>query len=418
MRNYLKLPLFAVMAIALISTFAIGCGDGTSNPTSTPSATIDANKSVYKIGAIVATTGPYKNLGLPEERTINMMVEDINNNGGINGHRLEIIVSNDASDSTTAKTLAQRYIDTDLVLAIIGPSTTGSSIGVADVVEIEEVPLISMCGATQIVTPVQNRSWSFKTPPDEYQVLDMLFPYMISQDISKLALIHSSSGWGMAGKAAVQIEAAKFNVSLVDVQQYGATDVTMQAQLNHIKGTDAQAIICWDTDEGSAYVASDMALLNIDLPFFCSHGIANKGYMDVGGDAADGTIIVAGKILIANEVADDDPQKDILMQCKADYEAIYGEGTANTFGGHAVDAINLLLPVLEDLDESLDLTDADDLAQARADIRDGIEQTTNYAGTGGVYTMSSADHLGLGEDLESFLVLIEVVDGQWTWLKD
>jgi len=427
MRKYFKSSLFVLMAIALVSMCAIGCGSkeekATPTPTATailtPTPTATAATETYKIGAIVALTGTYANLGIPEGNTIDMFVDQINANGGINGHPLEVIVYDDGGVASTAATLANRLLEQDNVLAIIGPTTTGSSIGVADFAEVNEIPLISMCGAISIVTPVENRSWSFKTPPSEYQVLDMLFPYIVSQNISKIALIHSTSGWGMAGKAACTAEAAKFNLSIVDTQSYAPEDVTMQSQLTHIQGTDAQAVMCWDTEKGSALVAMDMKTLGIDLPFFCSHGIANKGYMDQAGDAADGTVIAAGKILIANEVEEDDPQKDVLTQYKADYEAIYGEGTANTFGGHALDALNILVPVLENLDENLDLTQSDDLALARADIRDGIEQTTNYAGTGGIYTMSPTDHLGIQTNTSyGFIVLIKVLDGQWTWLKE
>ena len=416
MRKYLKLSMFLFLAVLIVSIGCIGCGSSNNNatPTATPSATIDSTKATYKVGAIVALTGTYANLGIPEGNTINMFVDKLNAAGGINGHRLEVITYDDAGSAQTAATLATRLLEQDNVLAIIGPTTTGSSIGVADFAGLNKIPLISMCGAIQIVSPAENRTWAFKTPPSEYQVLDMLFPYIVSKNISKIALIHSTSGWGMAGKTACIAEAAKFNLSIVDTQSYGPDDVTMQSQLTHIQGTDAQAIMSWDTEKGSALVAMDMKTLGINLPFFCSHGIANKGYMDLAGSAADGTVIAAGKILIANEVSASDPQKAILMKYKAEYEAIYGNGTANTFGGHAYDALNILVPILASMNESL----TSNISQARAYIRDGIEKTTNYAGTGGVYTMSPADHLGIQTNTSyGFIVLIKVVNGQWTWLK-
>lgn len=412
MRKYLKLSMFLFLAALIVSISCIGCGGGNDDGVKGPSATIDPTKATYKIGAIVATTGTYANLGIPEDNTIKMFVDNINAAGGINGHRLEVKVYDDGGVAQTAATRANTLFEEN-VLAIIGPTTTGSSLGVADFAGANKIPLISMCGAIGIVSPVENRSWSFKTPPSEFQVLDMLFPYIKSQNFSKIALIHSDSGWGMAGKAACIAEAAKFNLSIVDTQVYGANDVTMQSQLIHIQGTDAQAIMCWDTEKGSALVAMDMKTLGIKLPFFCSHGIANKGFMDTAGAAADGTIIAAGKILIADEVAANDPQKAVLMKYKTDYEAIYGNGTANTFGGHAYDALNILVPILASMNESLNVS------QARAYIRDSIEtKTINLPGTGGVYTMSPANHLGIQENTSyGFIVLIKVVNGKWTWLK-
>ena len=60
------------------------------------------------------------------------------------------------------------------------------------------------------------------------------------------------------------------------------------------------------------------------------------------------------------------------------------------------------------MDEGLTIT------EARAEIRDGLEGITDFAGTGGVFTMSPTDHLGMAP---GSLAMIEIVDGEWTWLK-
>ena len=109
-----------------------------------------------------------------------------------------------------------------------------------------------------------------------------------------------------------------------------------------------------------------------------------------------------------DEVPADDPQKDVLVSYKEDYESIHGEGTINTFGGHAYDALSMVVMALEEIDEDLD-TD-----EARAAVRDELEKIKNFAGTGGVFTMSPTDHLGMAP---GSLGMIEIVDGKWTSLK-
>ena len=100
--------------------------------------------------------------------------------------------------------------------------------------------------------------------------------------------------------------------------------------------------------------------------------------------------------------------KDVLIKYRADFEAIYGEGTTNTFGGHAYDALNMVVMALEKMGKGLDT------AEARAVIRDEIEKITGFAGTGGVFNMSAQDHLGMAP---GSLAMIEIVDGEWAWLK-
>ncbi len=63
---------------------------------------------------------------------------------------------------------------------------------------------------------------------------------------------------------------------------------------------------------------------------------------------------------------------------------------------------------MEEIEEGMDK------AEARQAIRDQIEQISDFAGTGGVFTMSSTDHLGMAP---GSLALIEIKDGEWTWLQ-
>ena len=110
-----------------------------------------------------------------------------------------------------------------------------------------------------------------------------------------------------------------------------------------------------------------------------------------------------------DDVPDSDPQKDVLTNYRDDYEDIYGEGTVNTFGGHAFDALSMIVMALEEMDEDLSTADA------REFIRDFIENDIeDWPGTGGVFTMSPEDHLGMAP---GSLALIKIVDGEWTWLQ-
>jgi len=68
----------------------------------------------------------------------------------------------------------------------------------------------------------------------------------------------------------------------------------------------------------------------------------------------------------------------------------------------------MVVLALEKIDEKLDT------AAARQAVRDEIEKIKNFAGTGGVFTMSATDHLGMQP---GSLGMIKIVDGKWTQLK-
>lgn len=119
-----------------------------------------------KVGGLFAVTGPASFLGEPEKNTAQMMVDEINSNGGIKGRKLELVVYDTAGDTTKAVQLATKLIKNDKVVAIIGPSTTGESMAVVPVAEKEQIPMISCAAGIKITEPV--KKWVFKTPANDY----------------------------------------------------------------------------------------------------------------------------------------------------------------------------------------------------------------------------------------------------------
>ena len=395
MQNYIKYLAALTLVVALIAVGCIGCGG--------------EEEETYKVGAVFALTGPASNLGVPEEQTVKMMVDQINDAGGINGRPLEVIIYNTETSSEKCATMVNRLIEQDKVLAIIGPTTSGNSLAILDTMTTAKVPLVSCAANIGIVEPVEERYWIFKTPQTDKEAVTEIYIYLEQQGFSNVALITDTSAFGAAGRVFLIADAADYGLTIVDDQTFTSGDTSMQSQLTHIKGTDAEVVICWATDKESAVVALDMQTLKMDTPLFCSHGIANMDFIEQAGTAANGVIFPAGKLLIIDDVPATDPQKEVLTTYKADFEALYGEGTINTFGGHAYDALSMVVIALEGMEEGLSLADA------RAAVRDGLENDVkNWPGTGGVFTMSPTDHLGMAP---GSLAMIEIVDEEWTWLK-
>jgi len=397
MRNYMRWLAILTLVAALLAVGGTSCSDegaGDAEP--------------YKIGAVFSLTGPASNLGVPEEQTIEMMVDEINEAGGVNGHPLEVIIYDTETNAEKCATLVNRLIEQDEVLAIIGPTTSGNSMAIIETVTSAKIPLISCAASIDIVTPVEDRYWVFKTPQTEVQAITDIYYFLEAKGITKVALITDTSGYGAAGRKYLMSDAADWGITIVDDQTFSSGDTSMQSQLTHIKGTDAEAVVCWATDKESATVAQDMKTLQMGIPLYCSHGVANRGFIDAGGDSVEGVIIPAGKLLAADQIPASDPQYETLTSYKASYEAIYGEGSINTFGGHAYDSLSWVVIALEKLPDDLDT------AAARAFIRDEIEKIEGFAGTGGVFTLSPQDHLGMAP---GSLLMYEIVDGDWSWLQ-
>jgi branched-chain amino acid transport system substrate-binding protein len=161
-------------------------------------------------------------------------------------------------------------------------------------------------------------------------------------------------------------------------------------------------VVNWSIVPAQALVAKNMKQLDFDVPLFQSHGFGNIKYVQAGGAAANGTIFPAGRLLVADQLPDSHPQKKLLGEYKNDYEARYHED-ASTFGGHAYDALLVLVEGIR----KAGTTDP-------ASVRDAIENLQGLAGTGGIFNFSKKDHNGL--DMTCF-EMQTVKDGKFTFYK-
>ena len=81
-----------------------------------------------KIGAVLSVSGPASFLGDPEKRTLEIYVDEINAKGGVNGQKLQLVVYDDGGNADNARTFATRLVEEDKIVAMVGGSTTGSTL--------------------------------------------------------------------------------------------------------------------------------------------------------------------------------------------------------------------------------------------------------------------------------------------------
>ena len=351
-----------------------------------------------KIGASISATGPAAFLGDPELKTLEMLVEDLNAKGGINGEEVTLVAYDDNGDPNKARTFATRLVEDDEVVAIIGGTTTGTTMSILAVAEDAEIPFISLAGAIDIIDPV--KPYTFKTPHTDRMACQKIFEDMQKRGITKIGMISGTDGFGASMQAQCKAVAPDYAIEILADETYDPKDADMTAQLTKIKGTEGvQAILNPGFGQGPSIVTRNYKQLAIDLPFYQSHGVASDGFIELAGaDAAEGVRLPGTALLVAGLLAADDPQKPVVDAYKAMFEEKTGT-PVSTFGGYAHDAF-------------LIMTDA--IARAGsaepAAIRDAIEATSGLAGTTGVYTFTPEDHLGL--DLSVFRML-EIKGGTW-----
>ncbi|MBI5342436.1 MAG: ABC transporter substrate-binding protein [Deltaproteobacteria bacterium] len=353
-----------------------------------------------KVGAILSVTGPASFLGAPEAKTLEMLVEELNKKGGVKGQKIELIIKDSGANPEKAFSFAKQLIDENKVFAIIGPSTSGETMKIKSVAEEGKTILLSCAAAEVIVNPVAK--YVFKTPQKDSDAILKIFGQMKKMKISKIGVLSSNTGFGQAGKAQIEKLAPENGIKIVANEVYDKAASDLTAEVTKLKAAGVEAILNWSIEPAQSIVIKNARQIGIKAPIFQSHGFGNIKYVEAAGVAAEGVLFPAGRLLVADVLPKNHPQKALLVKYKKDYESKYKE-EASTFGGHAYDAFIILVKAIEKAGK------ADKDA-----VRAAIEQLKGVVGTGGVFNFSPTDHNGLG--LDAFEMLT-VTKGKFTILK-
>jgi branched-chain amino acid transport system substrate-binding protein len=354
-----------------------------------------------RIGSFLAITGGAAFLGDPEQKTLELYVEKLNAAGGLLGRKVQLFSYDSAGDAEKARTFVKRLIEQDKVDVIVGGSTTGETMAVVPLVEQAGVPFISLAGAVVIIEPV--KKWVFKTPHTDRMACEKVFVDMKARGATRVGLISGAGGFDKSMRAECLKVAKGQGVEIIADETYGAADTDMTTQLTKIRqNPQVQAVLNAGFGQGPAIVTKNYRQIGMTVPLYQSHGVASKEFIKLAGDAAEGVRLPAAALLVSDKLADNDPQKIVVVHYTREYQARF-KSDVSTFGGHAYDGLMLAVEAIRKAGS----TD-------KAKVRDALEGIKGYVGTGGIVNLSPTDHMGL--DLSAFRML-EIRKGDWTLVK-
>ncbi|WP_394780144.1 ABC transporter substrate-binding protein [Undibacterium sp.] len=357
-----------------------------------------------KIGVNVSATGPAASLGIPEKNTFALLPKEIA------GKKVEYIVLDDASDTTTAVKNARKMIAEDKIDALIGSTVTPNSLAMIDVAAENEVPMISMAASSTIVLPVDSkRFWVFKTPQNDSHMATAITGHMSDAGIKTIAFIGFNDAYGEGWYKEFSKLADVRKLKIVANERFARTDTSVTGQILKIMSSNPDAVLIAGSGTPAALPQKTLKERGYKGKIYQTHGIANNDFLRVCGKDCEGTFLPAGPLLVAEQLPADNPVKKSSMRYLAAYEKAYGAGSISTFGGHAWDSGLLLeaaIPVALKKGEP-------GTKEFRAALRTALENITNLPTSHGIVNMSATDHLGLDQRSR---VMVEIVNGKWKLL--
>ncbi|MBC7441556.1 MAG: ABC transporter substrate-binding protein [Ramlibacter sp.] len=392
-----KSRLRFIAPIAVVTALALA-GCSTSNLGGTAKADPAAAAGPIKIGAVLDVTGVGASLGVPEQNTLTMLAKQLNADGGIDGRDVELTIVDDQSTEDGAAKATSKLIESDKVDLIIGASRTGPSLAMRPIAEAAKIPMISVAANIAIVKDSQ---WVFKTAQNDVVVIERILDDAKAKGYTKLALVRDATGFGEGVADYITALGAERGITLVMTGAFEPSATDFTPQMTNVRGSDADAVIIWGINPSAGLAQKAYVQLGVNKPVYQSHGISNQAFFDAAGDASNGVIAPMGRLLVADQLAADNPQSKVIDQFKADYSKAYGDQPSG-FAGHAFDAWHIAVNAITAVG-----TDPETLR--------GELETAKWTGISGVFTMTAKNHSGLDA---SALILAEAKDGRWNLLKD
>ncbi|MBA4218710.1 MAG: ABC transporter substrate-binding protein [Burkholderiales bacterium] len=364
-----------------------------------------AAQADINVGVTLSATGPAASLGIPEKNTFALMPQTLG------GQKVNYIILDDASDTTTAVANARKLITDNKVDIIIGSTTSPNSLAMIDAVSESGTPMISMAASARIVEPIDaKKRWVFKTPQNDIMMALAIVTHMVDNGIKTAGFIGFADAYGEGWWGEFNKIAAAKKLNIVASERYNRTDTSVTGQVLKLIAAKPDAILIAGSGTPAALPQKALKERGYAGKIYQTHGIANNDFLRVGGKDVEGTLLPAGPVLVAAQLPADHPVKKSAQDYIAKYEAAHGKGTVSTFGGHAWDAGLLLAAAApEALKKAPPGTPA-----FRTALRDALEGVKNLAGAHGVFNMSAQDHLGLDQRAR---VMVQIENGGWKLIK-
>jgi branched-chain amino acid transport system substrate-binding protein len=359
---------------------------------------LTAHAQPVRIGAIYSVSGPGSFLGAPEEKALRMMAEETNKKGGINGHKIEVVVYDTEGNTGKAAQHLRRLATSDNVQVVFGPSSSGESLAVAALANELKVPTIMHGGAEAITKP--STPYVFNTPPTDRISISGLLAHMKKMGIGSVAMLSAADGFGQSGKNILIELAPQYGIKVVLQEEFNRQDADMTAQVLKAKSSNADSMLIWSALPGPVMILRAAQAAGFNKPIFTSYGAGTNDLVSQAGDAAEGLYLYSLRMLSPDSVPASDPAKSAMTQLSDLYQKYY-KVPAPVYAQHAYDAYLILEKALASIQGPV----------TRDAIRDALEKV-EVSGTNGYFKITPQNHSGLDATSRSF-VMLRSVKGKW-----
>ncbi len=349
------------------------------------------------IGVSLALTGPGSGLGIPMQNQLKLFPKTIA------GEKVNLIVLDDATDPGKGSANARRFVTEDKVDLIFGSCITAVAAAMTDIAS--EAGTVQLAGSP-VGVPAGKDKWLFRLPQSNTVMGHAVVEHMKKQGVKTIGFLGYTDAYGEQWLKEITPQLDKAGIKIVATERFARTDTSVTPQALKINAANPDAVLVVASGSGAAMPQLGLAERGYKGKIYQTHAAATQDLMRVGGKTVEGTYVVSGPAVIAEQLPDSHPSKKVSVDFVNKFEAANGPKSRNQFAGHAYDfqvTMEKVLPVA--LKKAKPGT-----PEFRAAIRDAIEGMGRTVFAHGVMNWTKEDHWGYTQETG---VMLKVVDGQF-----
>ncbi|MSP75236.1 MAG: amino acid ABC transporter substrate-binding protein [Rhodospirillaceae bacterium] len=214
-----------------------------------PAPAIAQNEPI-KIGYLPALTGPSSSTGVGINRGVQLGIDEINNAGGVNGRKLELISRDTQSDPTKAVNAVAELTQRAKVSMIFGPVNSGEALAATPLIARDKVPMMHPCWVDELID-VKKYPMAYRIAPTNTQVGAGANYYVVDVlKLKKVAVISDTTGYGTASVNTYVPMLKTKGVEVVYQNHIDAANPDLKPEMLRMQAAGAQAIMPWSVNAG------------------------------------------------------------------------------------------------------------------------------------------------------------------------
>ena len=347
------------------------------------------------IGISLSLTGPGSGLGIPMQNQFKTWSKTIA------GEKINLIILDDATDPGKGVSNARRFVTEDKVDLIIGSCITATAAAMAPVAF--EAKTVQLAAAPVGVPPGQD-TWLFRLPQGFSVMAHPIVEHMKKSGVKTFGFIGYTDAYGELWLKEITAQAEKAGIKLTATERFARTDTGVTPQALKLVSANPDAMLVVASGSGAAMPHKALIERGYKGKIYQTHAAATPDLTRIGGKDVEGSYVVSGPAVTAEQLPDNHPSKKVAIDFVTKYEAAVGPNSRNQFAGHAYDAqivLEKVLPVA--LKKAKPGT-----PEFRAALRDAIETMGRTVFAHGVMNWTKDDHWGYTNETG---VLLKVVNG-------